>query len=382
MRFNVASKPLLNQLTAVSKIINSKNALSILDNFLLTLNGNTLTITGSDQENIMTANIEVMEAEGGGKVAINAKRLVDMLKEVSGQALSFEINDENFAIDIRFLNGHYNFMGVNGNEYPQLDTPQGEAKVFNLPCEVVQKGIENTLFAAHTEIIRPVMTGVYWDICPQDTTEKAAQGVTFVATDTHKLVRYINTKVNPGLTTSFIMPPKPASILRSILSKDDENVEISIYEKNATFKWADYMISCRFINGRYPAYNKVIPQSNPFELNIDRVSLLNALRRVSLSASQASFLVKLTLNNDSITLESQDVDYSTSAQEHLTCSYQGNAMVIGFNATYLIEVLSNLHSDNISMKLSDPARPGIFTPVPQGDDEDVIMLLMPMQVDY
>lgn len=380
MKFNIPSKTLAQQLVAVAKVINSKNALSILDNFLLTLKGDTLIITGSDQENVMTATIEVYEAEGEGSIAVPSKRLLDMLKEIPGQPLTFYVNDDNKEIDIRFLNGHFNFMGIDGNEFPVQDEVRQQAHKVTLPAEVVRKGLETTLFAVGTETIRPIMTGVYWDICPVSENGEPLPGITFVATDTHKLVRYINTSVNPGLTFSFILPPKPAAILRSLISKEEGEVSIEMDDKSAKFTMAGYTLSCRFINGRYPNYNRVIPSDNPFELTVDRVSLLNAMKRVSLFASTASSLVRMNIRNNEVLLAAQDLDYTLSAEERVECEYEGNAMTIGFNATYMIEVLTNLQADTVVIRLSDPARPGIFVPITNLEGEEVLMLLMPMQV--
>lgn len=380
MKFNVSSKALATQLAAVSKVINSKNALSILDNFLLTLQGNMLSITGSDQENVMTATLEVFEPEGGGSVAVPSKRLLDMLKEVPGQPLTFYVNDDNKEIDIRFLNGHFNFMGIDGNEFPVQDDVRQEARRVTLPAEVVRRGLETTLFAVGTETIRPIMTGVYWDICPLGEDGQPMPGITFVGTDTHKLVRYINTSVNPGLTFSFILPPKPASILRSLIAKEEGQIDIEMDDKSAKFTMGCYTLSCRFINGRYPNYNRVIPANNPFELTVDRVSLLNAMRRVSLFASSASSLVRMNIRPNEVLLAAQDLDYTLSAEERVECEYEGNAMTIGFNATYMIEVLGNIPADTVVIRLSDPARPGIFVPLTDLEGETLLMLLMPMQV--
>lgn len=394
MRFNVPSKALQTQLTAVNKVINSKNALSILDNFLLELEDNCLTITGSDSENTMVATTEVFDTEGSGVIAINAKRLLDVLKEVSGQPLTFDINDETHEVDIRFLNGHFNFMGVDGNEFPRKAALEGESMSLTVPAGVVRKGLENTLFAVGTESIRPIMTGVYWDICPMQEPQAGENGepqgepemlpgIVFVASDTHKLVRYTNYEANPGFSTSFIMPPKPAAILRALISKEEEQIKIELDSVSATFTLGEYSLTCRFIKGRYPAYNRVIPAQNPFEMTVDRVSLLTAMRRVALFANTGSSLVRLNIREGEVLLAAQDLDYSTSAEERLSCDYRGNVMTIGFNATYMIEVLNNLQGDTVIMHLSDPARPGVLTPLVQLEGEDVLMIVMPMQVmDY
>ena len=380
MKFNISSKALAIQLAAVSKVVNSKNSLSILDNFLFRLSGNTLSIIGSDQENVMTATLEVYEPEGEGCIAVNSKRILDMLKEVSGQPLTFYINDDTKEIDIRFMNGHFNFMGINGDEFPVTDDVRSEAHKVTLPAEVVRRGLETTLFAAGTDTIRPIMTGICWDFCPLNEAGEPAPGITFVATDTHKLVRYINSGVNPGLTFNFILPPKPASILRNLIAKEEGEIDIEMDEKSAKFTVGSYTLTCRFINGRYPNYNRVIPVNNPFELTVDRVSLLNAMRRVALFASSASSLVRINIRPNEMLLAAQDLDYTLSAEERVECEYQGNAMTIGFNANYVIEVLSNIVGDTVVIRLSDPARPGIFVPLANLEGEDLLMLLMPMQV--
>lgn len=389
MKFQVASNSLLQQLTAVNRIVNSKNALNILDNFLFSIEGQTLTITGSDQENVITATLPLIEVEGNGCVALNAKLLLDVLKELPGQPLTFIINDENFAVELKFAGGFANFMGVNGKEYPVLGNYQGESVSFSIPAQVVQKGIENTIFAASIDSVRPTMMGINWDICPLKEGAMEGQpdcrqpGIVFATTDTHKLVRYTNTESNPGVIASFIMPPKPAAILRSLITKDDDEIQVTVYDKNAIFRFATYTLGCRFINGMFPKYNKVIPRENPYLLTVDRLSLLAAARRAALFTSQASFLVKMVIEPETITLAGQDVDYSSQAEEKVPCSYSGEPMTIGFNANYLIDVLSNLKSDEVNIALSDPGRAAVFTPVQDNNDEGVVMLLMPMQVvDY
>lgn len=375
MKFNVQGKALQQQMAAVSKVINTKNSMSILDNFLLRVEGDMLYITGSDQENVMTASLEVMESDGNGSIAVPAKRLLDMLKEVTNQALSFYINDETKEIDIRFLNGHFNFMGIDSKEYPQENFSDEDAQVITVPADLVRKGIESTLFAASVDTIRPIMTGLLWDVHPDN--------ITFVASDTHKLVRYINSEAAPGIEKQFIMPAKPASILKGVISKEDADIKITLTSKSARFEFGNYVLSCRYINGVYPNYNRVIPENNPFELTIDRTSLLLAMRRVALSASMASSLVRFNIQPNELLLSAQDLDYSTSAEERLMCDYEGNTMTIGFNATYMIEVLSNLKGDTITISLSDPSRPGLFMPQLQQEGENMVMLLMPMQVmDY
>lgn len=375
MKFQIQSKTFQQQLTSVSKVISGKSALAILDNFLLNLEGDQLSVTGSDQENVMCAQFTVDSPEGEGSVAIPAKRILDILKEVPDQLLTVYINDQNKEIDIRFSNGHFNFMGVDGTEYPVKKMQEGEVTNLLVPAQVLLSGIENTIFAVSPETIRPIMTGICWDI--------KGNGIVFVASDSHKLVKYENTEIHPGFERQFVLPQKPASILKGLLAKEEGEVRLSIDDKSAVFQFAGYTLSCRFIKGDYPKYERVIPQENPFELTIDRVSLLNAMRRVALLANMASNLVRFNIQHNELLLSSQDLDYSTSAEERLICEYSGNPMTIGFQAGYMIEILNNLKGDTIICKLSDPSRAGIFMPEVQNENDSVLMLLMPMQVlDY
>lgn len=372
MKFNVSGKALQQQLQAVSKVINSKNALSILDNFLLTVKGNELTITGSDQENTFVATVEIMEVEGEGSIAILARRLLDIFKEVANQPVTFYINEETLEIDIKFLTGHFNFTGISAAEFPLQESMEPDTVEIKVPTSMILAGLETTLFAVATDTIRPAMTGVYFDIHPAD--------ITFVSSDTHKLVRYINTEAAPGIERNFILPAKPASILRSLISKDDPEMTIQMDSKKAIFRFGQYSLTSKYILGRFPSYDRVIPKDNPFVLTVDRVSLLNAMRRVAIFASQASGLVRLNIQPGEVMLSGQDLDYATSAEERVSCEYEGNSMVIGFNAQYLIELLQNLKGDVVLVKLIDPQRPGLFVPQEEAAGGNTVMLLMPMQV--
>lgn len=372
MIFNVHGKTLQQQISAASKVVNAKNALSILDNFLLEVKGDNLYVTGSDQETVMTAKMEITNQDSDGKIAINAKRLIEVVKEVSSFPLTFDIKEDTGVVDLRFPGGHFEFMGVDAAEYPQSFETDELSVEMKIPAEVIQKGLDYTLFAISTETIRPMMTGVYWDF--------HENSITFVGSDTHKLVRYTNSSYQPNRETAFILPGKPAGILRSLLGKETEEVLVRKDEKSAIFSFGDFRLGCRFVKGNYPNYNRVIPQDNPNEMTVDRQVLLSAMRRVSLFASKASSLVKMSMNENEILLQSQDLDYSTKADERVACSYEGNPMSIGFNAVYMMEVLNNLPGDSIVVKLSDPGRPGLFMPFEQKENEDIVMLQMPMQV--
>lgn len=372
MKFNVSGKALQTQLQAVSKVINSKNALAILDNFLLRVEDDKLSIIGGDQENVMVATVEIMDVEGNGEIAVLAKRLLEVIKEINNQPLHFDINLATKEIELTFTNGHFSFMGLDAAEYPRTKPHEEDAVEFTLPGETIVDGLEGTLFAVGTDTLHPIMTGVYFDIEPDK--------LTYVSSDTHKLVKYITTNIAPGITDSFVLPSKAANVLKGLVSKEEDTVEITKDSKSATFKFGSYSLTTRLIKGKYPNYKRVFPKDNPYHLVVNREALLNAVRRVALFASKASNLIKLYIDMAQIQMGSQDLDYGTSAEERVDCDYQGNPMTIGFNSTYMIEVLSNIKGEDVQIELADPARPGLFSPLEQKEGIEVVMLQMPMQV--
>lgn len=345
--------------------------MQILDNFLLRVEGDRLSITGSDAENVLTAYMSISDSDGDGVVAVSAKRLLEITKEIANQPLSFYINENTKEIELNYLNGEFNFMGVDATEYPERREVGEDALSIIIPGKSVLEGISKTLFAVSTETVRPIMTGIYWDIHEND--------VTFVSSDTHKLVRYINTDCRPGMNASFILPSKPANILKSLLDKEEGDVKIVFDPKGATFEFGDYLLSCIFINGNYPNYNRVIPQGTPFELTADRGSLLAALRRVILCAPKSSNLVVLKVDSDRVHFVAQDLDYGSHAEQRVVCSYDGTPMTLGFNGAFMIEILNNIDNETIVLKLSDPARPGIYSPLEQPADGNLVVIQMPMQ---
>ncbi len=371
MKFNVSGKAMQDKLSAISKVINSKNTMSSLDNFLLTIEGDVLTITGSDTENTLSTRLEVSESESNGAIAILAKRMLDIFKEVGNQPVTVYINEETKEIDVKFLSGHFNFTGIDAGEYPRQERLDDEKLELTFPSETLQVGLETTLFAVSTDTIRPVMTGIYVGFEPDK--------VTFASTDTHKLVRYINSNTPFPEDARFILPAKPANILKSLLPKE-EIVKLSLDSKRAVFEFGDFTLTTKLILGNYPAFNKVIPTNNPFVVSVDRASLLTAMRRVSLFASASSSLVRLNIQPNEILLSAQDMDYATSAEERVNVEYEGNSMTIGLNASYMLDVLQNLKGELIQIHLADPARPCLFVPTEQPSGENTLMLLMPMQV--
>ena len=370
MKFTISSSKLFSQLQAVSRVINNKNSLPILDDVLFDLVGNELKLTASDGETTIRTSIEVDGVEGSGKVTSAAKLLLETLKEFSEQPLAFTIDENNFAVSMVSQNGTYSFVGVNGNEYPEMPGAEMGARELAIPAKVLQSAIEKTIFATADDDLRPVMNGIFFDI--------AEDKVTMVATDAHRLVRYSNTGVKPGVAASFILPKKPASLLKNLLAKEENEVKVTFGAKNARFEFGSTIIVCRQIEGRFPNYNAVIPQSNQNIVTVDRQTIINACKRVAVFANNGTAQLRLTLTENSIKISAQDIDFSTSAEETITCDYNGTPMAIGFKAPFLIDLLGSITSADVLLKLADPARAGLLLPAENEENEDVLMLLMPM----
>ena len=370
MKFTVSSSKLFSQLQAVSRVINNKNSLPILDDVLFDLVGNELKLTASDGETTIRTSVEVEEVEGNGKVASAAKLLLETLKEFSEQPLHFTIDDNNFAVSMNSQNGTNSFVGVNGNEYPEMPETEEGARELLIPANVLQSAIEKTIFCTADDDLRPVMNGIFFDI--------ASDKVTMVATDAHRLVRYTNTGVEAGEAASFILPKKPASLLKNLLAKEEEEVKVIFGAKNARFEFGSTIVVCRQIEGRFPNYNAVIPQSNQNVVTVDRQTIVNACKRVAVFANNGTAQLRLALSENQIKISAQDIDFSTSAEETISCDYNGTPMAIGFKAPFLIDLLSSIASTDVQLKLADPARAGLILPAENEENEDVLMLLMPM----
>ena len=372
MKFNVSSTKLFAQLQAVSRVIAAKNSLQILEAVLFDLEGDVLTLTASDSETTIRTSLTVEDAQGSGKVAVGGKLLLETLKEFSEQPLTFQIDEQNFGLNITSANGTYSFVGANGLEYPEMPVEDGE-NAFTMPSNALLDEINKTIFCTADDELRPVMNGIYFDITTED--------MTFVASDGHKLVRNKSYKTHGNEKAAFILPKKPATILKNLLPKENGDVQIGFDDRNAIFTLENYQMTCRLIEGRYPNYNSVIPQNNPHRATIDRAAFISALKRVSVFSSAASSLIKLRLDMNTIQISGQDIDFSTSAEETMMCQYEGNPMSIGFKSTFLIDILNNISSPEIVLELADPSRAGVIVPVEQDAEEDLLMLLMPMMLN-
>ena len=375
MKFVVSSIELLNHIQAVSRVISSKNTLPILDNILFALDGKKLELTASDLESTLVTAMEIENASESGSIAIPARLLLDTLKEFPDQPLTFDVNLNTLGVVINSENGQFSIVGQNGNDFPQLPVIKEEEKTsFEITADVLLQGITNTIFATAEDELRPVMNGIFIELATSD--------LIFVASDAHKLVRYKRTDTKAESGTSFILSKKPANLLKNILPREEGSIAVEIDNKNAHFVLPHYKLICRLVEGKYPSYNSVIPTDNPNKLIIDRLKFYNSLKRVSVFSNQASNLIKLQLTGNQVTVSAQDIDFSISAYEKITCQYDGDELDIGFKSTFLIEILQNIQSPDIVMELSDPSRAGIILPLEnENDNEDILMLLMPMMIN-
>ena len=373
MKFIISSTALFSRLQAISRVINSKNSMPILDCFLMELQDGTLKITASDNDTTLSTTLEVNEYDEDGRFAISSKTLLESLKEISEQPLSFQVNLSNLEICIQYQNGKYNMMGQNADEYPQPQEFDDNAVKVDMDSSILMNGINRCVFATADDELRPVMNGIYFDITTDD--------ITLVASDGHKLVRCKTFAAHGSEKAAFILPKKPANILKALLPKEEGNTEIAFDDRKAMFTLENYLMVCRLIEGRYPNYNSVIPQNNPYKAIIDRSSFISALRRVSVFSSQASSLIKLSLSDNQMKISAQDIDFSTSAEETVTCQYEGNPMSIGFKSSFLIDILNNISGLNVVIELADPSRAGVIVPEEQEENEDLLMLLMPMMLN-
>lgn len=374
MNFTISSSELLHSLLTVSRVISNKNQLAILDNFLFVLKGNNLEVTASDLEITLITTIPVDEVIEEGRFAVPAKLLTDSLKEFPDLPLNFVTNENEPIIKITWLNGASNIPYFSADDYPELPPFGDEYTTVNIPTTSLLSGISNTIYATAEEELRPIMNGIFLDIQPKETT--------FVASDSHKLVSYTRKDIKSDGQNSFILSKKTASILKSILNKTDDVVKILYNKTNAYFEFAGNKLTCRLIEGNYPAYKTVIPNNNPNKLYVNRTELLNASKRVAVCSNQATSHIKFSISFNKLIISAQDLSFSISAHETLNCQYDGTPMEIGFKSIFLIEILNNLTFEDVCLELSDPCRAGLIVNANPSDDSDdeIKALLMPVRI--
>lgn len=371
MRFTVSSSALSSKLNMLAKVIGSKNSLPILDCFLFQVANGEMSITASDSDNVIKSTLALTDHDGEGEFCVPNRVILDALKELPEQPLHFDVDTagEAVAIKIVYQNGLYNFTGQSAEEYPRTQSMNDARTTVSLPTEMLINNISRSLFATANDELRPVMNGIYFDL--------TADALAIVASDGHKLVRSKNFTIKSESPSAFNLPKKPASLLKNILSKDGDDAIIKFDDRSAEIQFTDGVMRCRLIDGRYPNYNSVIP-NNPNEVTVDRRGLQSALRRVLPFASESSQLIRFHIESGRFEVSSEDIDFSTSAKEQLSCEYNGSPISIGFKGSSLMEILSNLTSDNIIIQLADPSRAGIIVPAEQPENEDILMLIMPM----
>ncbi len=374
MKFTVSSSALLSLLATTGKVISNKNTLPILDYFLLELKGNELTVTTSDLETTLVGHLNVENVEREGVIAAPAKLMLDSLKEFPEMPLEFDVNDSTWEIKVRWSSGSLSIPGASAVSYPAMQTIGAERKEILLDVDMLISGINKTIFATADDELRPVMNGVYFNF------EEGK--VTFVATDAHKLVRSVAECPDVDFNASFILPKKPANLLKGVLLKEEEPIRVTFDAKNVSFELKNHKFVCRLIEGNYPNYNAVIPSANPNKVLVDRVELVNGIKRVAVCSNPTTNLIRMDIAGNKISLAAQDIDFSVSANETISCSYEGQPVTIGFKSTFLVEILSNIDSPTVVIELADSTRAGVFKPV--YDDKkatEVLMLLMPMMIN-
>ena len=373
MRFTLSSTALSNKLSALSKVINSKNALPILGDFVFDIQGQTLALTASDSENTMRTSIPLTESDGDGRFAIGNHDLLEAVKGFSEQPITFDVNLEQNLVKISYQNGLFSLPTENADEFPIPQSVSETANTITLPNALLAENINRSIFATAQDELRPVMNGIYFDLTPDC--------LAVVASDGHKLVRNKVFTIKSEEPAAFILPKKPANLLRNILGKDGGDVVIRFDERNAEINYGDGTIQCRLIEGRYPNYNSVIPQSNPNEMCVDRLGLLAALRRVQPFANDSSNLIRFHVEGSVLQLDAEDYDFSKTATERMACEYNGQPMSIGFKGSAFIEILSNFDCPEVIIQLADPSRAGLVLPSEQPESQDVLMLMMPMLIN-
>lgn len=370
MKFIVNTDQLLHKLQMISGTIVSKPVIPILDHFLFDITDGHLIVTATDLETSMSTQMDV-QADENVKIAVPSKLCLDTLRALPNQPVTFSINKDNNSVEIKSEFGRYKLIGQNGEDFPRIPDSNSDNS-FSMPAGNLSSSIAKTLFATGTDELRLSLTGVYVQL------EK--DNATFVSTDANRLVRVMRKDVKPGISSNFILPKKALNLLKTNLPHDDTEVNIDLNESNAFFKFDDVALICRLIDEKYPDYRAVIPADNPNKLSISRQEFLNSVKRISIFANKTTNQINIKITGSELTMSAEDIDLSNEAVERLGCDYSGEDMEIGFNARLLLEMLQNMHTPNISIELSTPNRAGIILPSVNEDDEDLLMLIMPMMI--
>lgn len=371
MKFIVSSTALLKQLRSVSGVIASNPIVPILENFLFEIDKEKLTITASDLQTTIITEMPV-ESKESGNICIPAKILIDTLGGLPEQPITLNIDSETYVITIRSNVGNYKLAGENATDFPKVP-PLKNANRVDLSTEILSKAIASTLFATSNDDIRPAMGGVFFQLNETN--------LTFVATDGHRLVRYRRVDVATENPNSIIVPKKALNLLKTVLPSENTSVTMEYNTSNAVFAFGNIKLYCRLIDERFPDYENVIPLENPNKMTINKQEWLACLKRIQLYANKTTHQVKLKINGSELLVSAEDLDFSNEANERLICEFEGNEMEIGFNAKFLLELLSNIDSENVTLSMSIPSKAGLLNPVEANPNEDILMLVMPVMLN-
>lgn len=371
MKFIASSSTLLRQLMNINGVVSTNPIVPIIENFLFEIDGEEgkLVITASDLQTTMITEIDI-EAKESGRIAVPAKILIDTLKNLPEQPVTFSIDEETYGIEINSENGRYKLAGENAVDFPQIPEIE-ESSTVNMSSNTLMSAINNTLFAVSTDDLRPAMSGVYISLTSED--------VTFVATDGHRLIRYRRADLSSDFNSSIIIPKKSLNMLKTTL-QEDVNVKMEFNKANAFFEFGNLKMVCRLIDERFPDYENVIPLHNENEMHIDRLDLLNSLKRIAIYANKSTNQVRFKIVGSQLAVSAEDLDFSNEANEGLTCEHEGEDIEIGFNAKFLIEMLNNTSSD-VTFKLSLPNKAALIIPDEAEEEEDILMLIMPVMLN-
>ncbi|MEP2770826.1 MAG: DNA polymerase III subunit beta [Fulvivirga sp.] len=371
MKFIVSSSVLLKQLSSINGVITTNPVVPILENFLFEINEGSLTVTASDLQTSMITELEV-ESKESGSIAVPARILLETLKNLPEQPVTFSIDEETYSIEISSDNGRYKLAGENATDFPKVPTVTDDFSV-TMSTDVLGSAINNTIFATSNDELRPAMTGVYMNLTDTNTT--------FVSTDGHRLIRYRRVDVASDNGNAIIIPRKALTLLKTTLPSENMEVAVEFNVSNAFFRFGNIRMICRLIDERFPDYENVIPADNNNKMTIDRSEFLSSLKRIAIYANKTTHQVRLKITGSELQISAEDLDFSNEANERLSCEHDGGDIEIGFNAKFLIEMLNNLDTDKIELLLSEPNKAGLISPQDKDDNEDILMLVMPVMLN-
>jgi len=371
MKFIVSSSALLKQLSSINGVITTNPVVPILENFLFEITEGKLVVTASDLQTSMITELEV-ESKESGNIAVPAKILLETLKNLPEQPVTFSIDEESYSVEISSDNGRYKLAGENATDFPKVPSVSDDFSV-DMSTDVLASAINNTIFATSNDELRPAMTGVYMNLTETNTT--------FVSTDGHRLIRYRRVDVASENGSAIIIPRKALNLLKSTLPSENTSVTVEFNMSNAFFHFGNIRMICRLIDERFPDYENVIPTDNENKMAIDRQEFLSSLKRIAIYANKTTHQVRLKITGSELQISAEDLDFANEANERLSCEHDGSDIEIGFNARFLIEMLNNLHSDRIELHLSQSNKAGLILPEEKDDNEDILMLVMPVMLN-